>query len=41
LVKILSLQIGDSSTLPQKEITLIVFISVIQDKNKNGKPNKE
>jgi hypothetical protein len=41
LARNLSLQIGHSSTLPQKGITLIAFISVIQTKNKNGKPNKE
>jgi hypothetical protein len=41
LAKNLSLQIGHSSALPQKRITLIAFISVIQTKDKNGKPNKE
>jgi hypothetical protein len=41
LTRNLSLQIGHSSTLPHKGITLIAFISVIQTKNKNGKANKE
>jgi hypothetical protein len=41
LARNLSLQIGHDSTLPQKGITLIAFISVIQTKNKNGKSNNE
>jgi hypothetical protein len=41
LARNLSIQIGHSSTLPQKGITLILFISVIQTKNKNSKPNKD